>query len=87
MRTARTLTVSPSMLGVGCTWSWGGVVCSQGVYLVPGVSTPGGTRFQGGVCSGGVPGPEGGVCSQGVYLVPGVYLVRYSPPLSTDRRL
>ena len=53
MRTARTLTVSPSMLcsaggGTwfwGCTWFWGGV------YLVPGVVfAPG----------GGVPGPGGG---------------------------
>ena len=42
MRTARSLTVSPSML------------CSRGGCLVPGSAWS-----QGGVCSGGVPGPEG----------------------------
>ena len=83
MRTARALTLSPSIFSApgggsllgGCTWS-------RGVYLVP----------------GGVPGPGGGVCSRGctwswwgcllrgVYLSGGcvcsrgVYLVRYCPP-------
>ena len=84
MRTARVLTVSPSMLcsrGVylvpGGTWSQGGVLGPRGVCLV-----------QGGVPGlGGAPGPRGylvpgghlvlGGCtwSRGVYLVQGVYLV------------
>ena len=84
MRTARSLTVSPSMLCIGgCTWSQGvcvpgpgGCTCSQGGTLYGG---------WGGVylVLGGVPGPGGvclvlGVCawSRGVNLVPrGVYLV------------
>ena len=62
MRTARTLTVSPSMLcsgrGVpgqgGCTWS-GRVYLVWGVYLVPG-----GYLVWGGVCSEGCTWPWGG---------------------------
>ena len=80
MRTARALTVSPSMLcRGGCTWSRGGTwsqrgaVCSWGVYLVWGCTCSGGVYLgwgvylvQVGVCSlGGVPGP-GGVYSGGV---------------------
>ena len=62
MRTARALTVSPSMLctGEGCTWS-------RGVYLVPGGTWSGGcTCSWGGTWFRGcVPGPRG------VYLVLG----------------
>ena len=77
MRTARVLTVSPSML---CT---GGSVCSQEV-CVPGpgpggVSGPGGVYLVLGVCLllGGVPGPggctgsRGGVPGWGVVSGPG----------------
>ena len=72
MRTARTLTVSPSTL---CS---GGLYLVLGVYLVPGVYlllggtlSPGGCLFHGGcllggcLLQGGVPGPRG------VYLVLG----------------
>ena len=73
MRTARSLTVSPSMLCIGgCTWSQGvcvpgpgGCTCSQGGTLYGG---------WGGVylVLGGVPGPRGGVPGPGgVCLVPG----------------
>ena len=69
-RTARVLTVSPSILCTGgvylvpggvsgprgvCTWSRGGCTCSWGVYLV----------------LGGVPGPGGCTCSWGVYWCQG----------------
>ena len=54
MQTAHTLTVSPSML---C--SSGGCTCFRGVYLVWGLSTPGG------VCSWGVYLVPGAVCSMG----------------------
>ena len=97
MRTARALTVSPSML---C--AVGGVYLVPGVYLFLGdVLGPGGcTWSQGGVpgqgvylVPGGVPGPRGvylvrGVPGpRGVYLVPGgawswgVYLVWGAPGL------
>ena len=88
MRTARALTVSPSMLCAGgCTWSQGvylvpggvpgsgGCTWFWGVYLVPGV---GGVPGPGG--PGGVPGPGrctwqvlGGVPGWGIPR--GVYLV------------
>ena len=59
MRTAHSLTVSPSMLYIGgCTWS-------RGVYLVLGVYlVPGGCVY---LVPGGVPGPRG----RGLYLVQG----------------
>ena len=81
MRTARVLTVSPSMLcnGRGRVPGWGGCTWSGGVYLVRGAGVP---------SLGDVPGPRGDVpgprgvylvrgCtwSWGVYLVRGVYLV------------
>ena len=70
MRTARMLTVSPSMLCTGgCTWSQG--VSALG-GSAPGGSAPGGMRVPGpggsvpgGVCSGGVCLLLGGVCSWG----------------------
>ena len=91
MRTARSLTVSPSMLCVGgCTWSrgvylvWSGGYLVQGVYLVGGCTwCPwfGGVPGPGGV-PGGVPGPRGYLVLRGVYLVlgdvpgpEGVYMV------------
>ena len=62
MRTARALTVSPSMLCVGgFTWSRG-CTWSRGVYLVLGMLY---------LVLGGVPGPGGCTWSWGVYLVPG----------------
>ena len=63
MRTARVLTVSPSMLCTGgCTWSLGGVPGPGGVYLLWGVYlVPGQCTWS----QGSVPGPRG------VYLVPG----------------
>ena len=83
MRTARTLTISPSMLCSGGVPGLGG-----GVYLGPGGCTwsgggvpgPGGCTWSQG---GGVPGPRGGCTwSRGGGGVPGPggYLVRYSPP-------
>ena len=66
MRTARALSVSPSMLG-GCTWVPGGVpglrgcTWSQGVYLIP----DGCIWSWGRVCSGGVHLVLGGVWSKG----------------------
>ena len=85
MRTARTLTVSRTMVCGGggvLSPSQGMVVLSPGVSAQGGVPGPGG---KGGVPRGDVPGQVlpppttwswGGVC---VYLVPGGYLVRYSP--------
>ena len=85
MRTARSLTVSPSMLCVGeCTWSggvylvWGGVPGPGDVPGLGGVPGPGGCTWTGEGVGGWVPGP-GGVCTwswgvpgpRGVYLVPG----------------
>ena len=54
MRTARALTVSPSMLCAGGGGTW-----SRGVYLVPGggLCVPGPGSVPG---PGGVPGPRGG---------------------------
>ena len=92
MRTARTLTISPSTVcsggGVsalgGCTWSQGGV-SALGVVPDPrGVCVcSGGCTWSWGVCLGG--GCTGWVV---VYLVLGVvYLVRHSPtppPLWTE---
>ena len=96
MRTARALTVSPSMLCSG----GGGGVCSgvsapRGVYsggcLLWGVSalvgllrSGGGSTARGGVVSA----PEGGVCSRGSALG-GVsqHALRQTPPLLTERRL
>ena len=75
MRTARLLSVSPSMhRSGGVPGSWG-VYLVTGVYLVlGGVPAPRGCTW-----SGGVPGPGGGgvylVLIGGVYLVPGGYLV------------
>ena len=93
MRTARVLTVSPSMLcaggGGGCTWS-GGVPGPRGggEHLVPGgVPGPGGT-WSGGSDPGGrgvvaagesVPG-LGGVPGPGGYLVGGCLLWGVSAP-------
>ena len=77
MRTARVLTVSPSMIctrGVcsgGCTWSGrdvrgpGGVPGLGGVPSLGGVPGPGGCTW-----SRGLPA-HGGTCSVGVYLVQG----------------
>ena len=63
IRTACSLTVSPSMLCVGgCTWSGGGVPGpggvpgSRGVYLLPGGCVPGPRVY---LVPGGVPGPGG----------------------------
>ena len=80
MRTARVLTVSPSMLCTGGVPGPGGVCSWWGMYLVLG-----GVPGRGGVPGprGGVPGPGSGVPGPGeVYLVPGgapgpmrVYLV------------
>ena len=85
MRTARSLTVSPSMLCVGgvylvpggvpgpggCTWSRG-----RGVYLVPGqggIPGPGGVYLVQGVPGPGVHPPGPGTPRDQVYLVLGVY--------------
>ena len=89
MRTARALTISPSMLCTGGCPLPGGV-CSGGVCSWRGLSAPGGCVSSGGVCSWGMSAPGevcswGCVCSQGGCLLPGgipglgVYLVRYSP--------
>ena len=87
MRTARALTLSPSILcGGGSAPGRGVYLVPEGVYLVlgdvpgpRGVSAPGGCTWSWGVylVPGGVPGPggctwsQGGVCSLGVYLVLG----------------
>ena len=72
MRTARVLTVSPSMLCAGGCILWGGVPGPrEGVYLVPGRGVylvPGGVPGPRGVSAlEGVPGPGvstlGGVCT------------------------
>ena len=89
MRTARALTVSPSMLCLGrvylvlegCTWSWGVSVpggvpgLGGGVCLVlGGVSAPGGVYLvPGGWCL--LLRGEGGVCSWGCTWSFGMYLV------------
>ena len=77
MRTARALTVSPSMLCAGgCTWS-GGSAWSQGrVYLVPGGMY---------LVPGGVPGP-GRSLLRGC-LLPGGCTWSGTPLLWTDTRL
>ena len=65
MRTARSLTVSPSMLcigGRGCTWSQGGVPGPGGCVPGPGGHlVPWGCTWSRGVylVRGGVPGPRG----------------------------
>ena len=64
MRTARALTVSPSML------------CARGVSAPGVVPDPGGGTWSRGVCSRGCTWSGGGVCS----LLWGVDLVRYFPP-------
>ena len=67
MRTARALTVSPSMLYAG------------GMYLVPGgVPGPGGVYLVlwGCTWSGGCTWAQGVYLVRGVYLVWGVYLIR-----------
>ena len=71
MRTARALTVSPSMLCVGG-------VSAPGCVSALGVSTPGGVCSWGGVCS------LGGVCSSGVSAFGGVGIpacTEADPPL------
>ena len=71
MRTASTLTISPSTLcSGGCTWSWGVYLVRGGVCCRGGVPDPGGVCLLQGQCTwswgcawsqGGVPGP-GAVC-------------------------
>ena len=75
MRTARALTISPSMLCTGGCPLPGGV-CSGGVCSWRGLSAPGGCVSSGGVCSWGMSAPGGVcswgcVCSQGGCLPPG----------------
>ena len=94
MPTARTLTVSPSMLCSGGVPGPGGV-CSGGCTWSGGVSAPRGCTWSRGVylVLRGVPGPGRVYLVPGVYLVlggvpglggsaPGGYLVRYSPPVN-----
>ena len=77
MRTARVLTVSPSMLCVGgCTWSRGCLLPGECTWSQAGVPGHGGAPCPGGgvdLLPGGVYLLLGGVCSwwRGVYLVPG----------------
>ena len=76
MRTARALTVSPSMICAGgCTWSQGSVPAPRGVYLFRGCTWSGGSvPGPGGVhlVWGDVPGPGEGIPGPGgVHLVLG----------------
>ena len=63
MRTARMLTVSPSMLCTGGVYLlWGGVTGLRGYLVWGGVPGPGGVPCPGGrgyLVQGGVPGPGG----------------------------
>ena len=93
MRTARALTVSPSMLCTGgCTWSGGWGVPGLGGVCVPvggvgctwswGVYLVWGCTWSWGVylVPGGVPGPRGCTWSQGGTWSRGVYLVLWGVP-------